>query len=138
MAITYQAVEDAIRTRFNTQIAIGQNVTTLFDNQDEKPPTSGRWIRFTITPGETIQVELGKLKRFRHFGIATAQIFDEIGKGTKDINILINAINTAGIFRSVSVGGVVYRTPSILRVGRSGPFYQMNVNVPYYADDTES
>lgn len=137
MAITYSAVEDAIRSRFNTQITIGQNVTTLFDNQDAKPPTSGKWIRFTITPGETIQVELGTKKRFRHFGIATAQIFDEIGKGTKDINLVVNAINTAGIFRSVSVGGVVYRTPSILRVDRVTNWYQVNVNVPYYADDVE-
>jgi len=137
MAITYQAIEDAIRSRFNTQITVAQNVTTLFDNQDVEPPTQGQWIRFTIIPGETEQVEFGIKKRFRHFGITTAQIYDEIGKGTKAINLLVNAINTAGVFRSVSVGGVVYRTPSILRVGRVANWYQVNVNVPYYADDVE-
>ncbi len=134
---TFQAIEDAIRTRFNTQITISQNVTTLFDNQDNEPPTTGRWIRFTVTPGETEQVELGSSKRFRQFGIAVAQIMDEIGKGTKNINLLINAINTSGIFRSVSVGGVVYRTPSVLRVGRVGNYYQVNVLIPFYADDVE-
>jgi len=138
MAITYQAIEDAIRSRFNTQITKAQFITTIFDNQDKEPPTQGKWIRFTITPGETEQVEFGTKKRFRHFGIATAQIFDEIGKGTKVISVLINAINTSGIFRSVSVGGVVYRTPSVLRIGRVANWYQVNVNIPYYSDDVEA
>jgi len=137
MAITYSAIEDAIRTRFNTQITIAQNVTTLFDNQDTEPPTTGQWIRFSVTPGETEQVELGAKKRFRQFGMAVAQIYDEIGKGTKAINLLINAINTSGVFRSVSVGGVVYRTPSVLRVSRDRLFYQVNVLIPFYADDVE-
>ncbi len=137
MAITYSAIEDAIRTRFNTEITIAKNVTTIFDNQESEPPTTGRWIRFTIIPNETEQVEFGIKKRFRQFGIATAQVFDEIGKGTKDINTLINDINTSGVFRSVRVSGITYRTPSILRVGRVGPWYQVNVNVPFYADDVE-
>ena len=135
---TWQATEDAIRSRFNTQITIGQNVTTLFDNQDDEPPVTGKYIRFTITPGETEQVEFGASKRFRQFGMAVAQVMDEIGKGTKDINLLINAINTSGIFRSVSVGGVVYRTPSVLRVGRVGNYYQVNCLIPFYSDDVES
>lgn len=135
---TWLAIEDAIRSRFNTQITIAKFVTTIFDNQGVDAPIKGQWIRFTIIPGETEQVELGSKKRFRYFGIATAQIFDEIGKGTKDINLLINAINTSGIFRSVSVGGVVYRTPSVLRVGRVANWYQVNVNIPFYADDVET
>ena len=135
---TWQVVEDAIRSRFNTQITIGQNVITIFDNQDIEPPTIGQWIRFTVTPGETEQVEFGIKKRFRQFGMAVAQIMDEIGKGTKDINLLINSINTSGIFRSVSVGGVIYRTPSVLRVGRVGNFYQVNCLIPFYADDVET
>lgn len=135
---TWQAIEDAIRVRFNTEITIAKNVTTIYDNEESEPPTTGRWIRFSITPGETVQVELGTKKRFRYFGIATAQIMDEIGKGTKDINLLINAINTSGVFRSVSVGGVVYRTPSVLRVGRVSNYYQVNINIPFYADDVET
>lgn len=138
MAITYQAIEDAIRSRFNTQITIAKFVTTIFDNQDVEPPVTGQWIRFSIIPGESIQVEFGSKKRFRQFGIATAEIMDEIGKGTKAINLLINAINTSGVFRSVSVGGVVYRTPSVLRVGRVGNWYKVNVLIPFYADDVET
>lgn len=134
---TWQAIEDAIRSRFNTQITIGKNVTTLFDNQDIEPPTIGQWIRFTVTPGETEQVEFGASKRFRQFGMAVAQVYDEIGKGTQAINLLINAINTSGIFRSVSAGGVVYRAPSILRVGRVGNYYQVNTLIPFYSDDVE-
>ena len=138
MAITYSAIEDAIRTRFNTEITIAKNVTTIYDNQESEPPTTGRWIRFTITPGETVQVELGKKKRFRLFGIATAQIFDEIGKGTKDINLLVNAINTSGVFRSVRVLGITYRTPSIVRVGRVSNWYQVNCLIPFFSDDIEA
>lgn len=135
---TWQSVEDAIRSRFNTQITIAEAVTTIYDNQDVNPPVSGIWVRFSVVSGETGQVEFGIKKRFRQFGIAVAQVFDEIGRGTKDINVLVNAINTSGVFRSVSVGGVVYRTPSILRVGRIGSWYQMNVNIPWYADDVET
>lgn len=137
MAITYSAIEDAIRARFNTEITIAKFVRTIFDNEDSEPPTTGQWIRFTVVPGETVQVELGAKKRFRQFGMAVAQIYDEIGKGTKAINLLINAINTSGTFRSVSVAGVVYRTPSVLRVGRDRLFYQVNVLIPWYADDVE-
>lgn len=135
--MTYKAIEDAIRSRFNTQITIAKFVRTIFDNEDSEPPTTGQWIRFTIIPGETEQVEFGIKKRFRQFGLATAQIYSEIGTGTKDINLLINAINTSGIFRSVSVDGIVYRTPSVLRVGRVGNFYQVNCLIPFYSDDVE-
>lgn len=136
--MTYSAIEDAIRSRFNTQITISKFVTTIFDNEDADLPTTGQWIRFTIIAGETEQVEFGSKKRFRQFGMATAQIFDEIGKGTKNINLLVDNINTSGVFRSVSANGVVYRTPSILRVGRVANWYQVNVNVPFYSDDVES
>ena len=135
---TYQAVENAIRSRFDTQITVAENVTTIHDNQDAEPPTTGKWIRLAIIPGETEQVELGASKRFRTFGLMVAQIFEEIGKGTKATNLLINAINTSGIFRSVRVGGVSYRTPMILRIGRVGNWYQTNCNVPWYSDDIET
>ena len=78
--------------------------------------------------------------RNRHTGVAIAQIFSVLGKGTREATILADRIVSK--FRSVtdslSVAGnsVVFKTPSISSVGRSGSqWWQINVSCPYYADE---
>jgi hypothetical protein len=137
--MTFAEIANAIRSRFQTQIEEGQSVTVKYDNEDaNQAPDGEKWIRFTILEGQSFQMDLGSNKTFRNPGVAVAQIFVPAGHGTKDAEDLADAIRTA--FRAQAAGGVTYQTPYLAPVGNpsNGDWWQLNVNCPYFADDTES
>lgn len=132
---TFQALTDVVRSRWKAQIEDAQSIPTGYDNAPFNEPTDGStWARFSVIPGESQQKSMGGTnRRFRTVGIGMAQIFTGTETGTKTSNVLINAIVTA--FRGVTDTSVVFRTPSVVRVGRTGKWWQVNVICPFYADD---
>ena len=121
----------SIRTRFDSQIAQALGIPTQYDNQEYEPsgPTI-TWIRFTILPGFSQQVEN---RRFRYPGIAIAQIMTPVEAGDGFARKTADKIQTA--FRAVNADGVTYRTPYETTVGRTDEWWQLNVTIPYFYDD---
>lgn len=133
--MTFETLANAIRSRFKTQVVGSTGLAVAYDNAPFTEPADSKWVRFAVLEADSSQVSLGTGRRFRTPGVAVAQIFVPIQQGDKDALVLADQIKLA--FRAQSVGGVVYKTPSLRRVGRTGKWYQINVNCPFYADDIE-
>ena len=133
--MTFEDLANTIRSRFKTQIADVKSLPTQYDNHDFDNPDNEIWCRLTFNPGESSQVACGGpgANRFRTPGVMTAQLFAPVGQGDKDLLVLADAIKTA--FRCVTDSGVVFKTPSIKRIGKRDGQWQVNVNCPFYADD---
>lgn len=133
----YQTITDAIRSRFHTVIALNEapELVTIYDNERKDTPTSPTkmWARCNIRLGESKQTSLGTSKVFRHRGALIVQTFNELERGTKEQNELVDRIRNA--FLSVTVDGVVWLTPSHNTVGRTDNWWQVNVVCPFFADD---
>lgn len=140
--MTYEAIENAIRNRFQTLIIgpleSGNPLPVEYDNVEtpKTDATKERWVRHSIKFGEARQVDKSGLKRFRVVGVMYVQIFYEAGRGTKEANTLVDLINTN--FRAKTDTGVVFRTPTRTDVGRVKNWWQVTVACPFYADDIET
>lgn len=130
--MSYETVFNTIRSRFKTLIEDGESIPVHYDNAPFDKPDDSIWIRFTIVPGVTEQVEIPST--FRTFGLATAQVFTKIETGDK--LALETADTVKSSFRAISVSGVTFRTPSLEVIGRSENWWQVNIECPFYSDET--
>jgi hypothetical protein len=136
---SHQKLQDIVRKRFHDEF--GDEYLVCHDNAPFTQPDDEMWVRWNVTMGESSRVDFGaSTNRNRHTGVAIAQIFAVLGKGTRDATILADRIVSK--FRSVtdslSVSGnsVVFKTPSVTTVGRSdSQWWQLNVSCPFYADE---
>ena len=133
--MTSEAIANAIRSRFKTQVADVVPLPTQYDNHDTPNPDNAKWCRLTIKTGETFQVSLGApgSQRERTHGVVIAQLFGPLGDGDGDLRDIADAVRVA--FRRVTDTGVTFRTPSIHEQGLLGDSWQINVVCPFYADD---
>ena len=140
MTITnQQKLHDVVRKRFADEF--GDEFIVCYDNAPFEQPDNEMWIRWSVSNGDTYRVSIGaSTSRYRHSGVAGAQIFSVLGKGTRDALILADRIvaKFLSITDKTSVPGnsVVFRTPTITHVGRSdSQWWQINVSCPFYADE---
>jgi hypothetical protein len=133
--MTKTEITNAIRSRFETQIADVLSLVTQYDNQSADKPDKVQWCRLTIITGETMQASIGNPsgQRFRTPGIMIAQIFCPIGAGDSGLWDLADSIESA--FRCVTDTGVTFKTPYSTKIGKTGNEWQINVTCPFYADD---
>ncbi len=133
--MNHAAISNIIRARVATQIATGLAIPVAYDNVQFVPPNSGSYIQASVIFGQSQQVSLGGpgQKRFRHIGLLTINIFAPVNTG--DGAMLGTAGSVEALFRAVTVSGVVFQVPNVLRVGQDGKYYQIAVQCPFYADD---
>lgn len=113
-----------IESRLNTNW-----VTTdiAWDSVDYTPTTGTAWIACSLNPGEEQRFTMGSV---RQIGILSIQIFTPISIGA---NLAYNYADTlAGIFRNALDTGVQFKTPTIVKVGKTESWFQVNVNIPYW------
>ena len=136
--MTFEAIANAHRTRFGTEIEDGQNVAVQYDNDGEFViPEDTKWIRFSPGFLGAQQISAGTDPKFRITGLFSAQIMVPIHDGDKAAMELADAIVTA--FRATTADGIVYRTPAVGLGHRSEPdskWWQVNVTCPWYANQT--
>lgn len=130
--MTALTTANAIRTRFRTNVTDVYSYSTAWDNMPFSPPSGALWLQFSVLHGDSDQVEVGGGGRFRTNGVAFANVFAPVDTG--DAAATQAADRIVAEFRAVTAGGVTYRTPSVRRVGRSGNWFQINVEIPWYAD----
>jgi hypothetical protein len=132
MAVDFEDAQKAIETKFST--AWGTTTEVAYDNVDYVPPANVlQWVRLNVLNGATIVAGLaGSANLYRTAGVVVIQIFIKEGEGVRQGLLL--ADTAAAIFRGTQVDGVLYRAPSIVRVGPSDGWYQVNVNIPFQWD----
>jgi len=132
----YAATESTIRSRFATLWASARPTVQVFhDNagDDVQPPQNSAWVRLTILPGASQQVEMGRLRRWRRVGVVAVQIFVPAASGTGLATELGDSV--IQIFEGITVSGVIFRATSLNRVGLDGAWLQYNANTPFQADE---
>ncbi len=130
--MTEAQLHNVIRSRFQTEITAKVPLATVFDNQEEKPPTDGsRWCRFTIRRAESRRLTCGTAE-YRKSGVAFAQLFGPAGEGDGELLNLAGTILLA--FQGLTIAGVKYKTVTVRPIGQSGTEYQVNVEIPFEAD----
>lgn len=132
----FAATESTIRTRFNTQwSSLRPTIPVFFDNAGDEvqPPQNSAWVRLTVLPGASQQVEMGRLRRWRRVGIIALQIFVPAASGTGLASELGDTV--IEIFEGLTLSGVIFRATTLNRVGLDGAWLQYNANTPYQADE---
>ena len=128
-----EAMANAVRTFFDTNITTGLSVPTAWDNAVFSPPNGTTWTRFSMVETKAETIEGGTNRRYRTPGAAVAQVFSPLGVGEKDALSLADSI--AGVFRATTVDGILFHTPRILTLGRlSDRWWQLNVTCPFSYD----
>lgn len=128
-----ETIHNVLRSRFQQQIADVLNLQVQYDNAPVARVNGEPWMRFTIRQGDWTQQTTGSLRRFRNYGIATASIFVPANQGDRDALQIADQIVSA--FRGVTDTGVTCQTPSVLTVGKVQNEWQVNVHIPFTADD---
>jgi len=133
--MTSEAIANAIRSRFKSQVADVLELPTHYDNHKFDNPDNAKWCRLTIKTGETFQMSIGSPdgQRERTHGVMIAQLFGPIGEGDGELREIADAVRAA--FRRVTDTGVTFRTPSAHEQGLFSDSWQINVVCPFYADD---
>jgi hypothetical protein len=136
--VTYEELHNAIRSRFKTEVAAAQTLTTIYDNDPTAPPTDGTaWCRWAILDGQSRPTVCG-VSEYRLIGVAVAQLFGPLGRGDAPLQQHVDAIIAA--FRGKAAAGVRYGSAYEQRVGQTaeGDYYQINVVCPFQADTQET
>lgn len=140
--MNYTTVIQAIISRLKTSFLTPNSLTAVaeYDNHTltSKPAITDKnsaWIRASVIPGETVQVQQGNPKTFRMTGALIIQIFTSPTYGSKRASDL--ATLAANAFRSVSLPEAVFRSPTVNSVGlEPGGWYQWNVTCPFFVTFT--
>lgn len=133
--MTEAAVIQAIRERFDTEVATPASLRIIYDNAPEDPAVVQRWCRFSVQIDDTQQVSMG-VRRFRATGAAVAQFFGPIAKGDAALNALADSAIAA--FRGVRLTEpMVTFAPSPSYLGtadRDEAWCRRAVRIPFRAD----
>jgi hypothetical protein len=130
---TIDALHDVLTSRFETLVETPQSVPTAYDNMPFTKPTNSKWARWTVKVGSTNLIEIGStLKTYRRIGVAIASLFVPINDGIQVITTLADVVETS--FRTLTVSGVKFGTPTPTVVGGDGQWFQMNVSCPFEVD----
>lgn len=132
----FAVTESTIRSRFDTEwSSLRPTIPVFFDNagDDVEPPQNAAWVRLTVLPGASQQVEMGRLRRWRRIGVVAVQIFVPAASGTGLAQELGDTV--IEIFEGLTLSSVIFRATSLIRVGLDGAWLQYNANTPFQADE---
>jgi hypothetical protein len=126
---------EAIRSRFQTQIAVGQSIDVVYDNGPEPSSISASWCRFMVDIRSQEQISMGTI-RYRMTGMATTRLFTPIAKGDGASIDLADAVVTA--FRGVRLTSpdVIFTPPPgvIGTASQQDAWCIRTVEIPFRAD----
>lgn len=132
--MSLESIHDAIRSRFNSQVATPQSLTVVYDNGPDGHPDDTLWARWTIHGGDNAQREVGgSTNTYRRIGVAIAELYAPPNDGDEGVLQLADVIEAA--FRSVTASPVRFQTPRTRIVGQQDNWFRVNVVCPWYADE---
>ena len=134
MTTVYKDLFNNIRCKFVEEVTDILGIPTHFDNASFTQPQGSEWVRFSILPESSRQVDFGAAKRrFRVLGVAIAVVSFPIGGGDAGNMEVADAI--VDVFRGVTFQGVIFRTPSVSNLGRKGDEWQTEISCPFIQDN---
>ena len=130
--MSFELAQQALENRMS---ALWTATPLQYDNTKFVPPVNAPWVRMAILDGDSSQISLGGSNRtVRAVGLLTFQIFSPAASGGRISSRLVDQLTA--LWRMVTVGGILFRTPSVTRVGDAGNgWYQVNVSIPFQRDE---
>lgn len=105
-----------------------------YQNVNFNPSTADSWVRLNVLPASASQISMGSTPYFRYNGVVVVQVFTRPGTGGKGSMRLVDYVTT--IFRAKNIGGIQFGVPVVAHVGSINGWNQVNVNCPYYREDS--
>ncbi len=120
------------------------DVPILFPDVNQEVPKdaheSPHWTRFSMRHSEGAAATLPSgtgVKRYRHMGTVTLQIFTKRGDGQRTADILAQIAKLAYQGAVTTPGGVIFRRARINEVGVDGAWFQTNVLTDFEYDEVK-
>lgn len=123
----------AIESRFLTNWNVSDG-KVVYGNLQYNPPstTSDPWLRLTVQHGETNRASVYP-DHYRNNGVIFTQVFVRSNQGS--IEAMALADKVAAIWRGQQFSGIHCLAVSVVDVGISNGWYQVNVVCPFYHDE---
>lgn len=143
MTATLTQARDEMQTVFRTAwlaSAVSQSYPIQYADvsYDSTPTDVDAWARLTVQHGPSEQVTLVSdvgSRRFRRFGIITAQVFTKHGKGMSLSDQLAEIGRNAFEGVATTPGRVIFRNVRTNEVGQDGQWFQTNVLAEFEYDE---
>lgn len=103
-----------------------------FEN-DEMNEDVDEWIRISIQNSNSNQASLGDDAIFRYVGILFIQIFTKSDIGSGRALEIADSLTT--LFRAKRINDIVFKVPSIQKVGLYQGWYQINVSTKFLREE---
>jgi len=112
-------------------------VPFFYDNQKGAGKSSNTlgWGRHSVAYDENTFSALGN-KNLRNFGTVLVQVFIPAGEGKAKSKPITDAIEDA--YTGQCTNNIRFQTVTNPFNGSSGDWYQMNINISFYVDETRS
>jgi hypothetical protein len=144
--MSFAAAEQDLRKFFSDRwTATFPNTPIFAENQKVTPPSpvditsrvdleKNCYVKLNLLWGESQQADInGENPRFRTVGVIVVQLFAPSGYGTGAPMDFADAV--ASMFRRLRLGGMLFRSPHVTKVGDTGDgWYQINVTAPMHFD----
>lgn len=133
--MTIEIIHNSIRKKVKEDIEEALSIKVLYDNEGRANPNEdlSAFVSATIKPAVNIKKHVGESSAYRQTGVLILMIMCESGRG--DQRALSIAASCVTAFKSKTVDGVVYETPSPESVGLNpNGYWQVNVTCPFYSD----
>lgn len=104
-----------------------------YENDEMNDDSVNEWVRISIQNSKSFQASLGSNPLFRYIGVVFVQIFTKLDIGSgRAIEI---ADNLTQLFRAKRIGDIVFKVPSLQKIGVSNDWYQVNVSVEFFREE---
>ena len=127
----FQSITNSITT-YLQDICDINNFVIRFDNDLRSTPTDSLWFECKINFENSEQKELG-INSYRNPGNVIIKIKNELGLGLADLLAKADIIITA--FRTINIGSIIFRVPSIKNNGRIEDNWEVEITCPFYVDE---
>jgi hypothetical protein len=137
--MSIQDLHNALRSRFNTTfvIANSQQANVAWPNYQFDPSGKDVWFIFTVLTNTADFTEIGSSKNQRTEGMVVVQVMSKLNVGDGAVQEWVDKV--IATFRQWSSGGITFRMPYPVPVGRAddeyGAWWQTNVNCPFFHDE---
>lgn len=107
--------------------------TLIKYENDEMNDEVNEWIRVSIQNSKAYQASLGSNPLFRYVGIMFIQIFTKLDIGSGRAVEIADVLTQ--LFRAKRIGDIVFKVPSLQKIGVSNGWYQVNVSVEFFREE---
>jgi len=134
LTLNADAIGDALRTYFKSQVATPQALAAQYDDLPFVRPNDSSRVRLTVRSGGSFQTEISGIASGTHrsAGVLLVDVAVPLGTGEVELLRLVDAVDAA--LQSVNVQGIELLAPEVSRGTHQGSEWRISVSCPWSAD----